>query len=139
MGYRTTRTLYPIRFAPGHKLHGLNIMARSCPIGELVELGRVASTVKAAQGSGVLPVNEINRLLDVFGNSIKEWDLEDEDGNPVPPGRAGLEFLDLEDVMDVILKWAETIAQVSAPLDKRSIPSGTPQIPMEPMTADLVS
>ena len=131
MGFRANTTTFALKWPPGHRLHGLEISARSCPIGELMELGRLSAAVKAGQVNGAVPVDAVAKMLDAFGGAIKAWNLEDEDGNPVPPGRAGLEHLDLSDVLEAVLAWAQAISQVPDPLGTRSTPNGTPPIPMQ--------
>lgn len=142
--YRSPRNIYKLVWPEGHRLHGLEIRARSCPIGDLLQMSRLAAKIRAREFDDAT----VGRMLDMFGVAIVRWNLEDEcfdpaceradegeHAHPVPPGRAGLEALELPDVVEAMTLWAQRIAQVSAPLAKPSIPSGIPMTPLEPPMA----
>lgn len=135
MGLKVNRKVYRLKWPEGHDLHGLEIDAYSPPIGQLLEMGRLAGVVQSAQKTGGVPLDEVNTLLDTFVAHVKRWNLEDEDGAHVAEDRAGLELLNLEQVLEAVLAWARAVSQVPGPLGRPSTPSGIPKIPMEPLTA----
>lgn len=141
MGFQAGK-IYLLKWPEGHDLHGLEIHVRSVALGRLFELSRVVDRVQAARAGGTLAtagMDAINELLDVFASAVKWWNLEDEEGDHIPEGRAGLEQLELTQLIEAVLAWARQVTQVPAPLGKPSIQSGIPKIPMEPLTADLAS
>lgn len=130
MGYRSSRDVYKLVWPEGHDLHGLEIRARSCPIGEMFELNRLSQKLTG----GKPDMDAFTRVLDIFAKAIVRWNLEDDNGGAVPPGRAGLNELSTTELIAVVTAWAQTITQVSTPLGRRSTPTGIPEIPMEPST-----
>lgn len=131
MGYRSSRDIYKLVWPEGHDLHGLEIRARSCPIGEMFELNRLSQKLTG----GAPDMDSFGRVLDIFAKAIVRWNLEDVNGNDVAPGRAGLDELSTAELLAVVTVWAQTITQVSTPLARRSTPNGIQEIPMEPTTA----
>ena len=53
-------------------------------------------------------------------HGLKEWNLEDEDGKPVPMTVEGLETLPTDFVLFVLDQWTQQIGKVPVPLWARS-------------------
>lgn len=144
MGYRNPRNIYKITWPEGHRLHGLHIWAYSCPLGQMLEVSKLGAKMKAGGG---LDAEVIERVQDIFAPCLVRWDLEDDcfdatcpDGpgehvHPTPVGRAGLNTLDVVDLLSVLTAWAQRISGVATPLAKPSIPNGIPMTPAEPSMA----
>lgn len=142
MGVRVERKKYRITFPEGHDLHGVKMVARGMSVGELMGLIGMHRTVMSGDDPTV-KLQAINGLLDSFAKALLEWNVDDEDGNPVPPDRAGLDALDFDQLLGGITAWVKEISDVAAPLGTPSTPTPKPpEIPMEPLrstTADLAS
>ena len=58
------------------------------------------------------------RVFEVFGDKVlEEWNIENDDGNPVPSTAEGMQNVPLEFANIIIEKWGEVSTQPSAPLD----------------------
>src|SRR3990167_7258233 len=56
-------------------------------------------------------------FLDYFvEHVIREWNLEDREGNPIPANKEGLAQVPIDFLMQVISEWSQAVAGISAPL-----------------------
>lgn len=96
----------PIKFAPDHRLHGLEILIKR----------RVPAGVLLGLRSG-----DPARAIDPFISQIISWNLED-NGEPIPVSRAAFDDeFDVEEAFELINEWAEGVAAaVTAPLEQPS-------------------
>lgn len=142
MGFRPQRKQYRITFPDSHDLHGLEMTARGMAVGELLGLTETHRAVTTGQDTAT-KLKAVSALLDTFARALQEWNLDDDDGNPVPPDRAGLDSLDFDQLLSGITAWVQAISVVPGPLGKPSTPTPMPpEIPMEPLTStpdDLAS
>ena len=95
-----------INFAEGHRLHGIEMDVKlRVPVGAIM----------AAMGG------DISGALQPFVKRIISWNLEDDDGNPVPISLKSFgENFDMQESQDLVGAWAEAVAQPSGPLDGAS-------------------
>jgi hypothetical protein len=126
MGYRLGRT-YSLQFQGA--MAGAEVKLRSANVATVLELRRLIGDEDRAA------------LVELLADNLLEWNLEDADGEPVPPNAAGiLEHLE-EVVLGVILReWYKAATGVTAPLDEPSTdsaPSVELSIPMEMSSASL--
>jgi len=130
VGFIRQRRVYRLNFADDTELAGLEVRARSVPLGEFMSIVGLADT--AEPGS-----EEMQRLFSGFVAQLVSWNLEAEDGQPVPADLEGLYSQDFEFAMQLVLAWIEAIASVPGPLGAAS-PSGetspAPSLPMEPLS-----
>ena len=58
------------------------------------------------------------KVFELFGAKVlQEWNLENDDGNPVPATSDGMQTIPLDFANLIIEKWVEVSTQPSAPLD----------------------
>lgn len=132
MAYRAKSKVRQIVFTDDHEFAGLHMTVRGVSIGKFLRLLSMAE-IK----SKVPTEEELQRLRDFYGyfaDALVDWDMEDEDGNPVPPTAEGVSSLDFELVTKLVMEYADAIAGVSAPLGESSTSGGTFQeqsLPME--------
>jgi hypothetical protein len=132
MGFTVKRKIYKLIFEDDD-LAGLEILARSVSLGQMLAIsgeGRVGKvdTEDAEQTQG---------MFEMFAGALVQWNLEEEDGTPIPVTMEGLQGLDTEFVTAIIEAWTSAIAGVTAPLAKQSTSGGTSQeasIPMETLS-----
>jgi hypothetical protein len=152
MGFVRQSKTYRLTFEDP-EFEGLEVRARSVPVGTLVELIGLASVVE--RGTGSLTADEtkaVGQLFAGFGKALVSWNLEepilDDDGEPtgevrpVPATVEGLYSQDLEFVMQIISAWMEAVGGVAAPLGQRSAdgaPSLEASLPMEPSSPSPTS
>jgi hypothetical protein len=76
----------------------------------------------------------MNELLTFVAERTRDWNLEDEDGQPVPVSVDALWDYDMPFWMGIVTKWQDTIVGVAPPLSLRSSggePSPLESLPME--------
>lgn len=155
MGHKIKRKVFLLRFAEGSDLDGATVKVRSIPFGQFTAMiglaGSAAQAINeeatAAQIMGAIDpedVAQMGRLLTGFGKALVEWDLEEEDGTPIPATPEGVAGLDTDVAFEIIEPWLEAIQGVrqGSPLQSGS-GSGTtspePSLPMEPLSPSLAS
>lgn len=126
MGYRKQTTLYHLTFP---EFDGLEITAKSLSTGDLMRIMKTAAqlTGDASERPGETRAQAVEDMLRRFSKALVSWNLEDEDGEPVPATYQGVEDQELPFVLRIIEAWTEAVAGVPDDLGKVS-PSG-PQFP----------
>lgn len=104
MGFKRKRKLYKLTFADPD-MDGLQVTMHAIPVGVVLEL-QAAS--EKTDGNA--------RLFEIMSEALVEWNLENEDGTPVPATKEGVMTQDMDFVMAIITSWTEAISGVSAPL-----------------------
>lgn len=136
MGYTRPVTVYRLEF---EARDGLEVRVASVSIDRLMGLQKQAAELKQERTTSF---DEARELFETFAESLRSWNLEEDDGTPVPATLAGVLSLELGFASELLLVWFEAIAGVPAPLDKRSTggsPSEVPSIPMEALSPSLLS
>lgn len=143
MGYVRQRPIYKLVFAD-EDMDGLEVRARSVPLGVFLRIEEIT-------GKGSAPTDaEVKELFESFAESLISWNLEepvdpddpDGDKRPVPATVEGLYSHDLEFIVKIILSWQTAVAEVPAPLGRRSPNGGlspVPSLPMEPLSGSQAS
>lgn len=126
MGFTPKRKTYRLTFAES-ELSGLVVSAHS------VTTGRLLSIQELLEASGSSAVNnEVDKvaasaafrsMVEMFAEALVDWNLEDDDRQPVPATIDGLLTLESDVVLEIISAWTSAISGVSAPLASGS-PSG---------------
>lgn len=140
MGYRKTTRRLKISLQD-HKVYGVVDEGEEAPLAytrgkslqEYLELEGLADSGEE-DGRSVL-----TRQLEEFGDSLISWNLEDEQGRPLPCTREALFGIDNDLAIALATEWMEVLGgKVSGPLADSS-PSGEPSqvasIPMEALSA----
>lgn len=128
MGYRRERKVYNLVFGEGSDYEGLEVQAYSISVGELLEFQALQEKVKDED------FESIEALLSKFTKALKEWNLEDEDGTPIPISDTAVKDQDLGFVLTLIEHWLEAVGSVAKDLGKASNSGGTSveeRLPME--------
>lgn len=122
-GYRRQRKIYKLTF---DKHPGLVVRATSVSAGDflaITELTEQDMTPDVAK-----------ELFARFSSVLLDWNLQDEDGTPVPATPEGLLSEDWDFVMEILDAWMDAVAGVAAPLAQPSSggsPSLMASIPMD--------
>jgi hypothetical protein len=82
-------------------------------------------------------LSAIEQLLNGFAKALVSWNLEEEDGTPVPPTLEKVREQEFIFILPVVTAWMDAIAGVSADLGKDSgsgvtFPEGS--LPMETLS-----
>lgn len=139
MGFKAKATILKLKFVD-EEYEGLEIRAKSPSMGTFLEIAELADVdVTSADAEDVAAVL---KLFEHFIDSVKDWNLEDDDGVPVPKTVDGLKSLDIDFVMDLVGAWMDGLKGLSPGLPQ---PSGSGQpsleasIPMEDWSQNLKS
>lgn len=127
MGFKKEATLFKLVF---EAYEGLEVYVKSLSVGELLDL-----TELTAEVSNLEDVKEVmaqsKSLMEVFAKNLVKWNLEDEDGTPVPATYEGIASQEFPFVLEIITTWMEQVAKVDENLEKKF--SNTPSLDSLPM------
>lgn len=132
MGYTRKSKIYKLRFE-GTEQDGLEVRVRGLTVGQLNGMADDEAEDTAAAR---------RRMRQLLADQLIDWNMEDEDGNPLPCTMASIDTLDPLELAAIINAWTSAITQVSGPLPQTSDggpPSEVGQIPMEPLSESLAS
>ncbi len=138
MGFQPPQKVYNLHFE-GDEYDGLEVKARSAPIGQLLSLMSLANV----DVTNIAPeqLQEVTDLFDMFSDKLTEWNVEYNDGphkgEPVPATREGVRGQDGDFVVMIILEWINAIIGVSGPLPTGLSNGGKSPVPSLPMATEL--
>ena len=132
MGYKRNPKIYHLKWQDG-EYAGLEVRVRSLSLGQLVA---------TQNGKGYNGKEGIEGNIELLAERIVDWNLETEDGTPVPTTLDAIMGEDDDLIIAIVRRWNEAMAGVPAPLPESS-PSGEPSpvasIPMAPLSESLAS
>ena len=146
MGYRRQPKVYNLKWEDEP---GLEVLARSPSVGELLKITRLADELSA-------PSDEKDKQLTEFfgwfarhliGWNLEEGDGEDAEGKPVPPDLHGVLSLDMELAMKIAMTWVQAISGTLPPLAAPSsetdgtnpLEGSIPMSPPSPVSSESAS
>jgi len=139
MGYTPKRRVFRLRFED-EEYDGLVVKVRSTSVGRLLEfMGFLAMDTDDLTPADV---EKITGLFEAFAEVLAEWNVETEDGEPVPATLDGVRTQDADFVMAIMRVWFQAVTQPPAPLPATSSaggPSAVPPLPMEPLSPSRAS
>lgn len=138
-GFKRPKKTYRLQFEDA-EYEGLEVRAEGASVGQLMELMDLA---RFAEGEFELSdIEEIGKLIDLFASKLIEWNLEDDDGQPITfepcekgwnqeigrferetPAEAKARVVreqDMDFVMLMLHAWIEGVIGTPAPLDEKS-------------------
>ena len=140
MGYR--RKIYHLTWAEGHSLHGLEVSLTGMSIERLVTVQEAARALMSDGPAGDLKA-ATETICAQVAKSLLSWNLEDHDGQPVPPTHEGIADQDVGLITQIVADWMGAIASVDSPLPPPSNGGGKPMpevsIPMVPLSPSRAS
>jgi len=132
MGYRPQRKVYVLDF--GQKYQGLEVKVRAGTLGQMLDLQRLS-------GEDLTP-DQLEELFARFVVLLKEWNVEDDNGDPVPTSVDGLKSLPPDLANDIVATAAAAIGGVPDPLPEGSAggaSSAVASLPTEPLSPSLTN
>lgn len=127
MGYKPKKKIYTLAFEDP-EYAGLEVKIRGLNTGQVMD-------IDAARGDGGDAA--IVTMLKLMADQLVEWNVEDDDNQPVPTTFEGVRSLDIDFNWAVIDAWQNAAAGVKAPLDGPSTdgePSLVASIPMDALS-----
>ena len=143
MGYKPKRTLYRLTFEDPD-LEGLEVVTRRPSVDGLLRFVELYEQVQGLDEESFKP-EDIKLLTSLFERFVKvlvEWNVEDDDDQPVPRTVEGLQGLELDFTMQIIESWITGMFQAPPPLPGASEPGSVPpeaSLPMEALSPSPVS
>ena len=138
-GYTRKRRVYRLKFEDA-EYDGLVVKVRSTSVGGLLDfMGFLTLDPDALTPDDVA---RFAGLFDAFAEVLQEWNVQAEDGRPVPATLEGIRTQDADFVLDILRVWFQAVTQPSAPLGATSSaggPSAAPPLPMEPLSPSRAS
>jgi hypothetical protein len=137
VGFKKKTTIYELVFED-KELEGLEVRAKSVPSGDLLDLMDAASKIDVTSSTfSNSDLSAIKQLLTGFSRALVSWNLEEEDGTPVPPTLESIHAQEFIFVLPIVTAWMDAVAGVSADLGKDSgsgetFPEGS--LPMETLS-----
>ncbi len=114
-GYRHQGKIYKLKF---EDYDGLEVVARSMPIGQFLDIARLADLdVKSVKPADI---KKLSGLFEAFAKCLISWNLEDEEGDPVPATLEAVLAQETDFTLDIVMTWITTLTSVSSPLEKSS-------------------
>lgn len=134
MGHKRKRKTFLLTFADG-EYAGLQVRVASPPMGLITSSIALADVDFTKMGPD--QIQPMMGLFDSFAMHLVDWNLEDEDGTPVPATYDGVMGEEPALVMTLMQHWLQAAFGVSDPLGEPSIgggPSAVASIPTEPLS-----
>lgn len=110
MGW-TRRTLKLVFEAP--EFEGLEVRIRPMTLAQLLDVGRLD------KGNGT-NAESIDRYTPFIADALLSWNVEEDDGTPVPATVDGLRSLDLDTLLALVRAWTDATVGVAPPLEPSS-------------------
>lgn len=129
MGYKPKKKTYNLDFS-GTDLDGLEVSLSGLSTGRLVEMmGLVGVADKNPEAA--------LKLIDWYAEALQEWNVEDDDDQPVKLTRDNVLAQDIEMNLTVIKAWIQAVAGVTEELGKES--TSGPRFPVVNLPTELLS
>ena len=122
MGYVPKRTLYKLDFSETEHA-GLEVVTRSASMATLMAVLELADEAEQATAKDAL--GKLDDLFALFEGVLVSWNVETDDGEPVPATKAGLLSQDSGFCLTVIQMWAREMTQAPPTSPTASGPGGT--------------
>lgn len=139
MGFKVPKRTIPLNFK-GTELEGLEVNIKPLPLGEYLEYQKGFRRL-VESGDEVTPEDEkfAEDTLRRFAQVIDSWDLEDENGNPIPATHDGIMSLDPDFVFAMLNSFVMAIEGVGPELGKESNSGETLDLPEVPIQMEIPS
>src|SRR5215472_683650 len=122
MGYK--RKLYTLTWPEDHDLHGLEVVTKGLTVERLFKMTSLATGLDAG-GGPQKQADAATQLFGEFARCLVSWNLEEDDGAPVPATAGGVADQDMGFMISLILSWMDAVAGMGGdtPLPQ-SLPGG---------------
>jgi hypothetical protein len=125
VGYTRKRRVYNLTF-DGGEYDGMQVRVRGLTVAQLED-------VLDAESDTTDRLTVVRHSRELLAEHLLDWNVEDEDGTPLPPTLASLRSMDPLEVSAIVSAWSRAIWGVPAPLPPTSSdghPSLEASIPM---------
>ncbi len=119
-GYRRKNTTTVVHFADD-RYADLHIIMKAASMKTMLTALELAAKLERMGENPTAGVGTMRQLMELFASKLVQWNLLDENGDPVPPTVDGLLECDPSEAIDMVMAWADTALGVDAPLDPTSV------------------
>lgn len=119
MGFRPEPTLYTLKFKDGSWLEGLVVKVSACSLRKFNEMLRL----QAKNGTELADNNE--RVLQIFLDHLKEWNLDNSEGETTPMTIEGCQEHEQPVIREILSRWQMAMGTVDDDLGKDSMNGNT--------------
>lgn len=117
--FRRERKLYQLTFE-AEELDGFECIMAGVSLDKFVEITALAAVLETEEGR---TRKNIEAQFTTLAACLESWNLDDDDGKPIPCDYEGLRIQDFDFVMAIMLGWMGAIASVPKASSETS-PSG---------------
>lgn len=125
MGFRPKKKIYNLVF-DDPDMDGLEVKIRGLNTGQLLDI----DTARDDGGE-----EAISSMLQLMADRLVSWNVEDDEGQPVPADMDGIRQQELAFNMAVISAWQDAVGGVPGPLDAGSTSTELSLVESIPMEA----
>lgn len=118
MGFKREARIIKLVWPEDHELHGLEVRVKSAPLGILMRAMELKNLGDADLEK--MDTDEIMEMFTTFADYLADWNLEDENDQPVPATLDGIRTQDLSFFFDMYTAWLGAVKEVSQDLGKGS-------------------
>lgn len=126
MGYRKKISVHTLKFE-NPEYEGLVVRMKA------LSFGKVRKLIKATEAAEDDNFDDLFSLVD---HGLASWNLEDENGDPVPATSEALNDQDFSFVLDIVHSWLDAMTGVEEELGKGS--SNGQRFPGQPVTMEAL-
>lgn len=141
MGFKPKKTMYRLVFKDPD-MDGLVVIGKALSMGKTLQLQQYATKFADVSDKDGIPPEMLDEMLGLLTEGLAEWNVEDDDDQPVPLTDEGILTQEIPFIMKIIYAYGAAMGQVKEELGKESISgSSFPEasIPMETSSTSLAS
>lgn len=112
MGFRPEPKQYRLKFIDDEHLAGLEVVMGSVSVGEYNKMMRFGMVL----GLNEEAIQANDWIIELFVSRLVSWNLEDEEGKPVPANEEGVLGQERWIIAKVLTAWQMSLVQISDPL-----------------------
>lgn len=128
MGYRKVPTIYTL--AEFEDEPGLVVRMKA------IKLGKVRKLVRLVDSENSNDLETLDEIFTLVEEGLVSWNLETEDGTPIPADMSGIEDQELPMLLKILNVWLEQMTGVDKELGKDSGSGGS--FPGRPLTMEAL-
>lgn len=132
-GFTVPRRLFDLDLSDFEELAGLVVKVKAISTGELLDMDAEVPDLDVGGGWTQGMSSKFEYLIEQFVATLVEWNMNEEDGTPVPATVAGVRSLEIPTTIQIIVSWLTNSAGVSRSEGKASASGVSPEVASLPM------
>lgn len=101
-----------------------------------IRIGKLRKLVRLIDDEGQTSEDGLDEMFELLLEGLVSWNLDDEEGRPLPTTQDGIDELELPMVLEIMERWLKEMTSVDDDLGKDS-PSGA-SFPGRPLTMEAL-